>query len=368
MNSTRGHAVIRDAVVVILIVAGLFVAIEGAVRVFWPQKLETDYLGGPSIAVYDERLGHMLRPGARSTVSGPEYAVDFRISEQGLRDEVHHALSKPAGTTRILVLGDSFAYGTGNEYGDIWPVLLERSLQADGRAIEVVKAGVPAYDTRTEILYLERIFSSYDPDIVLVTLLPNDLFTNMPIDADLTGHEPPTEGISEKGADLHSVILAKRMLMANDWLYGKLYVMTKRREYFVSPPTAAVRGQIEVTKALLARAQAFCRKKDCELAVLSIPQQFQVLVPDRGEALGVDVGAVDEEFATFAAEQGFTWLAALPSLRKVYQDEGENLFFRFDGHLTKRGNQAVAEFLGPALVARFGDLLKQRQPVPAGSV
>jgi hypothetical protein len=144
--------------------------------------------------------------------------------------------------------------------------------------------------------------------------------------------------------------------------------MTKRREYFVSPPTAAVRGQIEVTEALLARARAFCRQKGCELAVLSIPQQFQVLVPDDGAALGVDVDAIDEEFAAFAAEQGFAWLASLPSLRKLYQDEGEDLFYRFDGHLTKRGNQAVAEFLAPALVARFGDLLKPRQPVPAGSV
>jgi hypothetical protein len=368
MSSTRGHAVIRDAVIVILIVAGLFVAIEGTVRVFWPQKLETDYLGGPSIAVHDEQLGFRLRPGARSTVAGPEYAVDFRINEQGLRDEVHHALPKPAGTTRVLVLGDSFAYGTGNEYDTIWPVLLERSLQADGHAVEIVKAGVPAYDTRTEILYLERIFSSYEPDIVLVTLLPNDLFTNMPIDANLIGHEPPTEGISEKDADLHGVILAKRMLVANDWLYAKLYAFTKRREYFVSPPTAAVRGQIEITKALLARAQAFCRQKGCELAVLSIPQQFQVLVPDDGATLGVDVDAIDEEFAAFAEQQGFTWLAALQSLRKLYQDEGEDLFYRFDGHLTKRGNEAVVEFLVPALLARFGDRLKQRQPAPAGSV
>jgi GDSL-like Lipase/Acylhydrolase family len=368
MNSTRGHAVIRDAVIVILIVAGLFVAIEGAVRTFWPQKLETDYLGGPSIALHDERLGFRLRPDARSTVTGPEYAVGYQISEQGLRDEVHHALPKPPGTTRVLVLGDSFAYGTGNAYDDIWPVLFEQAVQVDGHAIEVVKAGVPAYDTRTEVLYLEKMFSTFDPDIVLLTFLPNDLFTNMPADADLAGHEPPTEGIGEKGADLHSVILAKRVLMANDWLYGKLYVMTKRREYFVSPPTPAVRGQIEITKALLERAQAFCRTKGCELAVLSIPQQFQVLVPGRGETLGVDVDLIDDEFAAFAERQGFTWLSALPSLRTVYQNEGEDLFYRFDGHLTKRGNRAVAEFLVSALVARFGDLLQQPQPIPAGDV
>jgi hypothetical protein len=83
----------------------------------------------------------------------------------------------------------------------------------------------------------------------------------------------------------------------------------------------------------------------------------------------VDVDAIDRVFGAFASEQGFTWLPALPRLREDYQAEGEDLFFRFDGHLNHRGNRVVADYLAAVLVERFGDRLQHpRAPVPAGPV
>jgi hypothetical protein len=116
MASARGSWVVRDAVAITAIIGALFVAIEGSVRAFGPQKLRTEYAGGASSALPDDRLGHRLRPLARSRSSGPEFAVKYVHNREGLRDRVRHALPKPEGTTRILVLGDSFAYGSGNEY------------------------------------------------------------------------------------------------------------------------------------------------------------------------------------------------------------------------------------------------------------
>ncbi|MGH6900631.1 MAG: SGNH/GDSL hydrolase family protein [Geminicoccaceae bacterium] len=372
MASARGISVIRDAVVITTIVGALFVAIEGSVRAFWPQNLRTEYVGGASTAIPDDQLGHRLRPHARSSVTGPEFAVEYVHNGEGLRDQVRHPLPKPEGTTRILVLGDSFAYGAGSDYQESWPVLFERRLLADGYPVDVVKAGVPGYDTRTEALYLERIFADYDPDIVLLTFLPNDLFTNDPFETaggGLDGDESPIRAVGGKGSDLHSLILAKRLLMASDWLYVRLYLMTRRQEYFATPPTATLRRQIEVTKALLERVQSFCEQNGRDLVVLSIPQQFQVLAPERDEALGVDVDAIDRVFAAFASEQGFTWFPALPKLRERYRAEGDDLFFRFDGHLNNRGNRAVAAYLAAVVVERFADRLRHPPaPAPAGSV
>jgi lysophospholipase L1-like esterase len=372
MGSGRARAVIRDAIVITTIVGGLFVAIEGAIRVFWPQNLRTDYLEGGSAAIVDDQLGHRLRPLARATVSGPEFAVELRTNAEGLRDEVPHPLPKPPDTTRILVLGDSFTYGSASAYDEIWPVLFERRLLSEGHRIDVVKAGVPGYDTRTEALYLERIFADYDPDIVLLTFLPNDLFTNTPIGpsrADLEQHESPIVGASSKGSDLHSLILLKRLLMANDWLYARLYIMTKRAEYFATPLSETLRRQIEVTKELLERVHRFCRRKGRELVVLSIPQQFQVLAPDGAEELGVDVDAIDRDFAAFARERGFAWLPVLPTLNERYRTGGEDLFHRFDGHLNQRGNRVVADYLVEVFIERFVDP-SRRPPAadPSGSV
>jgi lysophospholipase L1-like esterase len=363
--------VIRDAVVIASIVGALFAAIEVSVRAFWPQNLRTEYVGGASTAVPDEQLRHRLRPHARSRVSGPEFAVEYVHNAEGLRDEARHPLPKPEGTTRILVLGDSFAYGAGNDYQDSWPVLFERRLVAEGYPIDVVKAGVPGYDTRTEALYLERIFTDYDPDIVLLTFLPNDLFTNGAFEtagSDPDGDQSPIRAAGDKSSDLHSLILAKRLLMASDWLYVRLYLMTRRVEYFATPPSATLRRQIEITKALLERVQSFCEQKGRDLVVLSIPQQLQVLAPERAGALGVDVDAIDRVFAAFASEQGFTWFPALPRLRELYRADAEDLFFRFDGHLNNRGNRAVADYLAEVLVERFADELRPGRPFPAGSV
>jgi lysophospholipase L1-like esterase len=372
MASARVIPAIRDAVVITTIVGALFVAIEGSVRAFWPQNLRTKYVGGASAAVPDNQLGHRLRPHARSRVSGPEFAVEYVHNGEGLRDEARHALPKPEGTTRILVLGDSFAYGAGNDYHESWPVLFERRLLADGYAVDVVKAGVPGYDTRTEALYLERIFTDYDPDIVLLTFLPNDLFTNGPFDtagSEIDGDQSPIRAAGGKGSDLHSLILAKRLLMASDWLYVRLYLMTRRLEYFATPPSATLRRQIEVTKTLLERVRSFCEQKGRDLVVLSIPQQFQVLAPERAKALGVDVEAIDRVFAAFGSEQGFTWFPALPRLRELYRADAEDLFFRFDGHLNNRGNRAVADYLAAVLLERFADKLQHPdRPLPAGSV
>jgi lysophospholipase L1-like esterase len=371
MASARVIPVIRDAVVIASIVGALFAAIEVSVRAFWPQNLRTEYVGGASTAVPDEQLRHRLRPHARSRVSGPEFAVEYVHNAEGLRDEARHPLPKPEGTTRILVLGDSFAYGAGNDYQDSWPVLFERRLVAEGYPIDVVKAGVPGYDTRTEALYLERIFADYDPDFVLLTFLPNDVFTNGAFEtagSDADGDQSPIRAAAGKSSDLHSLILAKRLLMASDWLYVRLYLMTRRLEYFATPPSATLRRQIEITKTLLGRMQSFCERKGRDLVVLSIPQQFQVLAPERAGALGVDVDAIDRVFAAFASEQGFTWFPALPRLRELYRADAEDLFFRFDGHLNNRGNRAVADYLAEVLVERFADELRPGRPFPAGSV
>jgi lysophospholipase L1-like esterase len=369
MANAQSRSVIRDAIVIAMIVGGMFVAIEGTVRVLWPQTLRTDYLGGESIAIPDDELGHRLRPGAHAMVSGPEFAVEYRHNPKGLRDEVDHPMPKPEGTTRILVLGDSFAYGAGNAYDQSWPTLLERQLLAGGHPVEIVKAGVPGYDSRSEALYLERIFDEYAPDIVLLTFLPNDLFTNAPIESETNNSDELASATEAgKGSSLHSLILLKRLLMAHDRLYARLYMLTKRLEYFAAPPSPTLQRQIEVTKTLLARVQSFCRQRGSELIVLSIPQQFQVLVPERADAIGLDVDAIDRGLAEFAAEQGFAWLAALPALREVYQSEGEDLFYRFDGHLNEAGNRSIAEYLAAPLAEHLSGRPPQPAVVPDGAV
>ena len=373
MASARVISAIRDAVVITTIVGALFVAIEGSVRAFWPQNLRTEYVGGASTAVPDDQLGHRLRPHARSRVSGPEFAVEYVHNGEGLRDEARHALPKPEGTTRILVLGDSFAYGAGNDYQESWPVLFERRLLADGYPVDVVKAGVPGYDTRTEALYLERIFTDYDPDIVLLTFLPNDLFTNGPFET--AGGETRWRPIPDPGgrrqrlrsaqpdprqAPPHGERLAVRQALPDDQAPGVLRHAADRH------PAPTDRGHQGAARAGAELLRAEGTRSGGPLDSAAVSGARPRATPRRWAWTWRRSTASSPRSRS---EQGFTWLPALPRLRELYRADAEDLFFRFDGHLNNRGNRAVADYLAAVLLERFADELQHPgRPLPAGSV
>ncbi len=79
---------------------------------------------------------------------------------------------KPPGTLRIACIGDSHTFGDGVPNGATWPDHLRR-LQGDD--VEVINAGVNAYDTMQEVLWYERFVESWDPDAVILAYFPNDV-------------------------------------------------------------------------------------------------------------------------------------------------------------------------------------------------
>jgi hypothetical protein len=98
-----------------------------------------------------------------------------RLNAQGLRDrEIPY--EKPDGEKRILLLGDSVTFGwgvsQGESFGDQMEPLLESS---SGRRWEVINAGVNGYNTEQEAIYFRIEGLRYEPDIVIVTYLENDI-------------------------------------------------------------------------------------------------------------------------------------------------------------------------------------------------
>lgn len=343
---------VKALAVITAITGFLFFSFEGATRLFFPQNVRIVDLNQETLGVRDSVLGYHYRPDTRVVIRGPEFSCNYVINEQGLRDAVVYGPKSP-GVIRILLLGDSFAFGAGCEYADTWAVILEDELKTAGHKVEVVKAGMVGFDTRTEMLYLERIFSRFDPDLILVALLPNDLFTNTPVEA----ADPDTAFV--KGSFLfHSVTLLKRLLVSRDWLYVRLYLSTGRRDFFLDEPSAVFKRQIRVTKALLLQGQRFARNRGAGFLVLSIPQQFQVLAEARDYELhGIDPRAVDRVFLRFAEEEGFIWIPTLETLATAYKTENKNLYFRYDGHLNREGSRVLglhaAKVIGDRL-ARLG--------------
>ncbi len=107
-------------------------------------------------------------------------AVLMTINSMGLRGK-EVAAKKPAGTYRILGIGDSFAFGEGVKDDDTFLHRLQLQLNgnaAGGKSFEVLNAGVQGYNTRDEVVYLERRWLALEPDLVLIVFYINDAYND----------------------------------------------------------------------------------------------------------------------------------------------------------------------------------------------
>ncbi len=118
-------------------------------------------------------------PGSRYRHKSADVEVWFDINEQGMRADRDYAYAKPAGTKRIVSLGDSFTIGYEVDFEECFSSVLERELRAAGHDVQVLNAGVSGYSNAEEYLYLERELFKYDPDVVLVSFYANDLVDNV---------------------------------------------------------------------------------------------------------------------------------------------------------------------------------------------
>jgi hypothetical protein len=116
-----------------------------------------------------------LRPGAEGRISETGDAF-YRINADGFRGP-RHVRPRPDAVSRVVVLGDSVAFGYGVEEAAAFPRVLEQQLAAHvpSRRIEVVNLGVGGYNPWNEAQLLADVGLGYQPDLVLAQFCINDL-------------------------------------------------------------------------------------------------------------------------------------------------------------------------------------------------
>ena len=145
---------------------------EGLIRLAAPKKVET--VEAEEFVRFDPWLGWTNRPGAAGPMRAVgQYDAFARINSRGLRDrEIDPARAK--GKLRVLCLGDSFTWGEGVGDDETYPKVLERELAG----AEAINAGVSAWGTAQELLWLEREGFGYSPDVVTLGFYLNDFADN----------------------------------------------------------------------------------------------------------------------------------------------------------------------------------------------
>lgn len=167
-------------------IVGLFLA-EGLVRMTQSEPIPQPVARGSLFRIsLKSGVSFENRPGAVRTIEYRESSdsnpriVEHRVNAQGFRGP----LTQPRvlESYRIACLGDSHTFGAGVDEGASWPLVLRELASSDPERfgakindVEVLNAGVNAYDTRREVSLLRSRVLDFEPDLVLIQFHVNDV-------------------------------------------------------------------------------------------------------------------------------------------------------------------------------------------------
>ena len=319
----------------------LFV-LELALRPFLTLEHETT-----SIFLRDDNLGWRMRPGAEDVWMG----VHVSINDKGLRGpELDY--NKPPGVTRILYLGDSVTFGFKlPSHDQTFPYQIQRLLREDGIRVQTLNAGVGGYSPWQEHIYLEKEGLRYDPDLVVVDLVLNDVIEKFGLvryggtGQGLQLERTATNRLSRWLAG-SSILALGRRAAARIRFGSDVREGAERKEELEVlslvqyPQRQDIATAWQVTLRNLTALFALCRERKVPAALVVFPYTFQFEDPDR-------LTTPQQILERFAADQSVPFLDLLPPLAGRMDEEGiaTNALFFDRNHLTADGNRITAEII-----------------------
>ncbi len=346
---------------------------------------------------FDERLGWRPRPGTYWTKAPNTFRKHrIYINSYSLRNR---EISETAGpdTTRIVILGDSFAYGQAVAEEDIFVRRLERILneRSGGRAYEVVNAGVPGYGSAQELLFMRELSErGVRGDIYLLVMFTNDILDNL-----RRFYSSLEENAAQPGfvlTDGDSLVLKYLPRKVSLWKEVEIpkptytlgrtkigAVMKIRIESFLQTKPGLLRAinklgmkvkfpwipgllnawyrdeiletGIPLTRRIIEEIKREAQRNGAPLLVCAIPSQLQVYqksyapmlrrtFPDNEQITEwiEDNTRSQREIELICAELGLPFCDLYPAL---LENSGRSLYIPREGHLNARGHEIVGREL-----------------------
>jgi hypothetical protein len=330
----------------------LWLGIEAAVRVLNPRYLDRFALDDMSyLHVYSEHYGWVPKSGFQLRLArGPETT----INSQGYRGrEYPHA--RTPGRIRVLMLGDSlaFGYGVGDEETS------SRQLERMEPGLEVVNLSVQGYGTDQALLRFEREGLLFHPHAAVLNFcLANDFRDNAATRAIYDDSYPKPyftldQGrlvLHEEQLELSPVRRLGLFLHQRSILFNELQrTVATRPTRSEDAPAAEHPPDRELTLALLRRFGEIARANEVRLIVAIYPTLREFIKPSRRPQVILDAAGLDDVLRA--------------DLRPLLEARGVNPRtygdYALDGsfHANARGHHLVAELIA--------DLLRQSGVLPA---
>lgn len=330
-------------------VAFCLLAGEVALRLWAPFP---DYTAGVSHSFpdcYHPLLGYTGVPNLDTVFTLPDFSHRIVNNSRGFRDleRVHET----GGARRIVVVGDSTAWGWGVEAGERFSDLMERMLPG----WEVINLAQAGYSTDQELLLLESEGLNYRPEIVLLLFDRNDVVEGnnaklidgtqpKPWYEDLDGvlalrgvPVPYNPAYWAKKSALAKICggpvptlvwhrLRDRVLPQShlwNWLAFRVaHPLWKREGGGERPADPKVLGErMGLTKKLLSRMSLLCAERGARLVIADVPSEYTPLLAD------------------FCREEKIPYL----DLRPAVEGKLRPVAHRRVGHWNRYGHRLVAD-------------------------
>jgi lysophospholipase L1-like esterase len=275
----------------------------------------------------DYRYGKYTLRGVRPSAVFRHTSVDgqwtFVTNSRGFRNAREVAYEKPAGTLRLLSVGDSHTQGYEVRQAYTYTAVAERTLAARLGAppggVEAINAGVSGWSTAEALAFVENEGVRYQPDAVVLGFYGNDFEDNLK--AGLFALGPDGQLVEKKHEHIPGVKIQNalyrmapvRWLSENSYFYSlffnavwehfkalaaKAARQAAPTEYAVASRDGPSRHELALAEALILRLDAFCKARGIRLIVADIPrrpgpQRFAASIPPemaaRLHAAGVEL-------------------------------------------------------------------------------
>ncbi len=329
-----GAAWWRNLALAAAVTAACLAALEG-LAVYYVSSV----LHYPRLYQWDRLLGWRLKQNL-DVRRAPEglFSYGVRTDDDGLRfPAIDVAWDDSA--YRVLILGDSFAFGQGVEIEDRFDRAFGgRTL--GGRPVAVINSGVGGYSTDQQLLYLEQRGIGYRPDLILLLSYENDL---VEIVYDIaSSRRKPRYLLEPGGLRLTGVPVPRTSwLRSHSYLCGFLVarLFRDRRD-----PEAIDRDQ---ASALFLALRAEIARVAHDHGALFV----QALASYKTSLAG---GELDWKRRVLAAREGPDLVIDLdPAF--LAAPERERLYFENDHHWSPDGHRLAGRVLVEALARWLGD-------------
>jgi hypothetical protein len=311
--------------------------------------------------VFSSTYGWVGRPGAVAPMGGGRVSLNAR----GYRGRPL-TLPKTGDRTRVVVLGDSVAFGYGVSDEQTFPHLLD----VRDNGIEVDNLAVPGYGPGQELLVLLHDGLRQDPDVVVLAFCLRNDFVDANLPVELYGGVTPrprfrlVEGslvLDDTAVRRSRAGLALQWLSDYSQLFNRVSALVPRRD---APEDVGWRHRkqeaqrdedyvLRLSLALVMEMENVCRRRGVRFLVATFPNGISYDMPP----------GLAERFSESLQAEG-VWVVDVGARFHALGVAPTTLALDRTGHLRPHGHAITAEILEREIASRLAD---RARPFAAGT-